>query len=185
VLKKVIKYTNVFTDEEVEETFYFHLSKAELIELEMSTPGGLSESLKRIVASEDGKQIIAEFKNIILMAYGVRSEDGRFFKKNQEVRDEFQSSEAYSVLFFELVTDTDAAIDFITGVVPAGLAEEAAEIARKETHPELAEVPQEDEGAEDPKPEPGEVAVDEADKNVVHAPEAGYHKIDETGKGDN
>jgi hypothetical protein len=142
VLKKTIKYTD-FNGQEVEEDLYFHLSKAELVELEMSTKGGLSESLKRIVASEDGKKIIAEFKNIILSSYGQRSDDGHFFKKNQELRDEFQSSEAYSTLFMELVTNTDAAIEFITGIVPAGLAEEAAEIARKEMQPELAAVPDE------------------------------------------
>lgn len=178
MLRKIIKYTDLFTNKEVEETFYFHLSKAELVELEMSTEGGLSESLKRIVESEDGKQIIAEFKNIILMAYGQRSEDGRFFKKTQELRDEFASSEAYSALFMEMVTDTNAGIEFITGVVPAGLAEEAAEIARKEAQPELAVVPQADENPPKPdedNPQPGVVA------STVRSVEEG----NDEGKGDN
>jgi hypothetical protein len=160
VLKKVIKYQNLFTDDEVEETFYFHLSKAELVELEMSTEGGLSESLKRIVAAEDGKQIIAEFKNIILRAYGVRSDDGRFFKKTQELRDEFESSEAYSALFMELVTQTESAVEFITSVVPAGLAAEAAEIARAETQPEVSLVPPPDESG-DESPEVRQMVSDE------------------------
>lgn len=132
MLKKTIKYTD-FNDQEVEEDFYFHLSKAELVELELSTQGGLSESLKQIVASEDGKRIIEEFKKIILTSYGKRSEDGRRFIKNQELRDEFESTEAYSALFMELVTDTQAAIEFINGIIPAGLAEEAAAITNAET----------------------------------------------------
>jgi hypothetical protein len=128
VLKKTITYTD-FNGDEVSEDFFFHLSKAELVELELSHKGGLSESLQRIIDAEDGKAIIQEFKNIILSAYGKRSDDGKRFIKNQQLREEFESTEAYSSLFMELVTDTDAAIEFINGVIPAGMAEEAAKLA--------------------------------------------------------
>jgi hypothetical protein len=134
VLKKTITYED-FNGETVSEDFFFHLSKAELVELEMSQDGGLSAALTRIVAAEDSKSIIAEFKKIILRAYGKRSDDGRRFIKNQELRDEFESTEAYSVLFMELVTNTDAAIEFINGVIPAGMAEEAAQVASGEEKP--------------------------------------------------
>ena len=127
MLKKTITYKD-FNEQEVSEDFFFHLSKAELVELEMSHDGGLSDSLKRIVEAEDGKGIIAEFKNIILSAYGVRSSDGRRFTKNQQLREEFESTEAYSELFMELVTNTDSAIEFINGVIPQGMAEEAAKL---------------------------------------------------------
>lgn len=123
MLKKTVTYKD-FNDEEVTEELFFHLSKAELIELEMSHSGGLSEALKRIIAAEDGKAIIAEFKNIILGAYGKKSPDGRRFIKNQAIREEFESSEAYSTLFMELVTDTQAAIDFINGIVPRDMVEQ-------------------------------------------------------------
>jgi len=126
VLKKTIKYVD-FNGDEVSEDFFFHLSKAELVELEMSHEGGLSESLKRIVEAEDNKSIIKEFKNIIMSSYGKRSHDGKRFIKNQDVREEFASTEAYSALFMELVTDTNAAVEFINGVIPAGMAEEAAQ----------------------------------------------------------
>lgn len=127
MLKKTITYED-FNGETVSEDFFFHLSKAELVELEMSHQGGLSESLQRIIEAEDGKGIIAEFKNIILSAYGKRSEDGRRFVKNQQLREEFESTEAYSTLFMELVTETDKAIEFINGVIPKGMAEEAAKV---------------------------------------------------------
>jgi len=142
VLKKTITYED-FNGEEVSEDFFFHLSKAELVELEVSHKDGLSAALERIVAAEDGKSIIAEFKNIILGSYGKRSDDGRRFVKNQEIRDEFESSEAYSVLFMEILTDTNSAVEFINGVVPKNLAEEAAKITRAE----ISAVP-------DPEPEP-------------------------------
>lgn len=128
MLKKTITFTNL-DGEEVSDDFYFHISKAELIEMEMSHNGGLSEWLTKVVADEDGKSIISEFKKIILSAYGERSPDGRRFIKNQELRDEFEQTDAYSVLFVELVTNTDAAIEFVNGVMPQGLVEEAAKIA--------------------------------------------------------
>lgn len=128
MLKKTITYED-FNGEKVSEDFFFHLSKAELVELELSHKDGLSESLQRIVAAEDGKGIVKEFKNIILTSYGHRSEDGRRFVKNKELREEFESTEAYSTLFMELVTDADAAVEFINGIIPAGMAEEAAKLA--------------------------------------------------------
>lgn len=128
MLKKTITYED-FNEEQVSEDFFFHLSKAELVELELSHEGGLSESLQRIIDAEDGRGIVAEFKNIILTAYGKRSTDGKRFIKNQQIREEFESTEAYSALFMELITDTDAAIEFINGVIPQGMAEEAAKIA--------------------------------------------------------
>jgi len=128
VLKKTITYEN-FDGETVSEDFFFHLSKAELVELEMSHKDGLSATLERIIAAEDNPGIIKEFKNIILTSYGKRSDDGRRFIKNQELRDEFVSTEAYSALFMELVTNTDAAIEFVNGIIPQGMSEEAAKAA--------------------------------------------------------
>jgi hypothetical protein len=127
VLKKTITFVD-FNGEEVSEDFFFHLSKAELIELEMSQQGGLSQWLQNVVAAEDGKAIITEFKKIILSSYGKRSLDGSRFIKTQEFRDEFESSEAYSVLFVELVTDADAAAAFVNGIIPTGMAEDAARV---------------------------------------------------------
>jgi hypothetical protein len=141
LLKKTITYKD-FNDEEVSEDFYFHLSRAELVELEMSHRGGLSVSLERIIASEDNKSIINEFKNIILSSYGKRSDDGKRFTKNQELRDEFASTEAYSTLFMELVTDVNAATEFINGIMPAGLVEETQQAM--EQRGELTEVPKPD-----------------------------------------
>lgn len=162
MLKKTIKYTN-FNDEEVEEDFYFHLSKAELIEMEVSHEGGFKQWLETIVAAEDGKEIISEFKKIILAAYGKRSEDGRQFIKNQALRDEFESSEAYSELFMELVTDSEAGATFVNGVIPKGLAEEIEKISNKETDPKFTVVPEN-------KPEPeiiSKVAVEEMSKEEL------------------
>jgi len=141
MLKKTISYTD-FNGDEVSEDFFFHQSKAELIELEVSHEGGLEEAIKRIVKAEDGKAIIAEFKNIILSSYGQRSLDGKRFIKNQTIRDEFESTEAYSTLFMELVTDAQAAATFIQGVIPQDMAAEAAKVAA--SAPVLVQMPAEE-----------------------------------------
>lgn len=145
MLKKTITYKD-FNDNEVSEDHFFHLSQAELVELEMSHEGGLSETLQKIIEAEDGKAIIAEFKNIILSSYGKKSEDGRRFVKNQQLREEFESSEAYSTLFMELVTETDKAIEFVNGIVPGDLTERVGKL----TAADLSVVPKPEE--EPPKP---------------------------------
>lgn len=100
------------------EGFYFNLTEAEVTEMELSVDGGLVEMINRITAAKDGKQIIALFKDIVLRAYGEKSADGRRFVKNQEIRDAFAQTQAYSDLFMELATDAKKAAEFVNGIVP-------------------------------------------------------------------
>ena len=117
MLKKTITYTD-YNGTTRKEDFYFNLTQAEVTELEVSVEGGLVEMINRIVAAQNGKVIIETFKDIILRAYGEKSPDGRRFIKNQEVRDAFAQTEAYSNLFMELATDAKAASEFVNGIVP-------------------------------------------------------------------
>ena len=116
MLKKTITYTD-YNGSERTEDFYFNLSKAEVMEMEMSTSGGLSGTIQRIVAAQDAPAIIKIFKDLILKAYGVKSPDGKRFIKSEELATEFSQTEAYSILFMELSTDADAASEFVTGIV--------------------------------------------------------------------
>lgn len=118
MVKKTIKYTD-FNGIERTEDFYFNLSKAELAELELSETGGFSAMIERIVKAEDSKAIIAVFKNLILLAYGEKSADGKKFVKSRELSEGFSQTNAYSELFMELATNTNAAIEFINGLPPA------------------------------------------------------------------
>lgn len=118
MLKKTIEYTD-YNGVERKEDFYFNLSKAEVMEMEMSTVGGLAEMIQRIVAAQDAPAIIKIFKDLILKAYGVKGPDGRQFIKSEQLRTEFEQTEAYSILFMELATDADKAAEFINGIVPA------------------------------------------------------------------
>lgn len=136
MLKKEITFTN-FNDETVTETHYFHLSKAELAELEMSHKGGMEKYLRAIVEAEDGPAIMEEFRKIILMSYGKKSPDGTKFTKNDQIREEFASSEAYSTLFMEIVLGgADAGAAFVNAVMPKGLKEDLAAMGMPERkHP--------------------------------------------------
>jgi len=75
--------------------------------------------LEKIVASQDTKRIIEVFKDLILKSYGEKSPDGKRFVKNQELRDAFSQTEAYSELFLELATNPEAAAAFVNGIVPS------------------------------------------------------------------
>ncbi len=126
MLKKTIKFTD-YNGVEREEPYYFNLSRAELMEMELGTSGGFAEMIQKVVAAQDIPTLIAVFKDLILKAYGEKSPDGkRFIKVDNGVRlaDAFAETEAYSTLFMELATDATAATDFINGIVPADMAEE-------------------------------------------------------------
>ena len=117
MLKKTITYVD-YNGAERTEDFYFNLSKAEVMEMEMSTSGGLAEMIKKIVAAQDAPAIIKIFKDLILKAYGEKSPDGKTFMKSEEISNAFSRTEAYSELLTELVSDADKASEFVNAIIP-------------------------------------------------------------------
>lgn len=127
MLKKTITY-NDYNGVERTEDFYFNLSKAELMEMEMSISGGLTEMIEKIVATKDAPAIIKIFKELVLKAYGEKSSDGkRFEKKNGALAEAFAETEAYSQIFMELATDADKAAEFVNGIMPSDVAKQLPE----------------------------------------------------------
>lgn len=124
MLAKTIKYTD-YNGVERKETHYFNYNKAEITEMELSTAGGLTEMIKKITEAQDGPSIMKLFKDIILGSYGVKSPDGKQFIKSDELSKQFSQTEAYSELFMELVTNADAAAEFVNGIVPKNAAKAA------------------------------------------------------------
>ena len=120
MVKKTIKYSD-YNGTEREEDFYFNLSKVELLEMEMSTEGGLENKIKNIVESNNKSEIVKYFKDIIKQSYGKKSEDGKRFIKDPKDFEEFAQTEAYVNLFMELATNSDAAANFVNGIIPQGL----------------------------------------------------------------
>ena len=101
-----------FTDydgNQVTENFEFNLSKAELVEMEAEYPGGMQAMIQRITKERDGKAIVS---------YGERSLDGRRFVKNDDMREKFSQTDAYSELFMELALNPDKTAEFINNIIP-------------------------------------------------------------------
>ena len=118
MVRKTIKYTDLFTDVEKEDDFYFNLTTAEVAKLGFSKTNDMQEMIRVVALKEDGKLIIDILEATILMAYGERSEDGKKFMKSEAIRNSFIGTDAYSKLFEELVQNPAAAEEFFSGILP-------------------------------------------------------------------
>ena len=117
MLVKTITYEDYNGNQRTED-FYFNISKAEVIEMELGVDGGLDARIKRLTQTMDGPEIMKLFKEIILKAYGVKSDDGKRIIKSEQLSTEFTQTEAYSELLMELCTDPEKAADFIKQILP-------------------------------------------------------------------
>ena len=126
--KETITYEDYNGNERTED-FYFNLSKAEIMEMEMSTTGGMEQMINKIIAAQDTPAIIKVFKDLILKSYGEKSADGKRFIKNKELADEFTQTEAYSNLFMELSTDANAAAAFVNAIIPVDVSKQVMQEA--------------------------------------------------------
>lgn len=120
MLKKTITYTD-YNGVERTEDFYFHLSKAEITELELSTDGGYAEMINKIINAKNVPSIAKIFKDLIFKAYGEKSDDGKRFIKSEEMSTAFSQTEAYSNLYMELATSADLASEFVNGIIPTDM----------------------------------------------------------------
>lgn len=122
MLKKTIKYTD-YNGVERTEDFYFNLTMAELTKMNLGITGGLANLLKQIIMAQDTPAIISLIEDLLQRSYGVKTNDGKGFRKTKESLDDFMSTEAYSILFMELATDDVKAANFVKGIIPADLAQ--------------------------------------------------------------
>lgn len=119
MVKKTITYIDYDGTERTED-FYFNLSEAEITEMQLSVEGGMRGYIEKIIAAKSQLELVKLFKDILLRSYGKKSLDGRLFVKNEANTAEFVASPAYSIIYMELVTDTEAATKFVNGLIPAG-----------------------------------------------------------------
>lgn len=121
MFKKTITYTD-YSDVVRTEDFFFNLTKAEVVELETRTKGGLQKMIQKIVGEQDYGKIVEIFKEIILRSYGEKSLDGKHFTKSKDLADAFSQTEAYSEMFMEMASNADVAAAFVNGIVPKDIA---------------------------------------------------------------
>ena len=126
MLKKMIPYKD-FDGNLRKENFYFNLTEAELLEMELGVTGGMRELLQTIIEKQDIPKLMGAFKEIILKAYGEKSPDGRVFNKSPELSKAFEHTNAYSVLYMSLLKDANTAAEFINGIMPENMRDKPAE----------------------------------------------------------
>lgn len=114
--KEIITYTD-YNNVTRTEDFFFNLNEAELTALQYGVDGGLKEMLERIVKSNDNKQIMACFHELIAKSYGEKSPDGRRFVKSKELSEAFMQTEAYNELMLRFMTDANYSAEFINDVL--------------------------------------------------------------------
>ena len=137
MIKKTVNYED-FDGNKRTEDLYFNLTKLEATEFALDLPDEITdevakegasaanmEAATRIVQKLGGKGIIDYIRKLVLKSYGVKSEDGKRFIKSEEISTEFSQTMAFDNLMMELLTDDNAASNFITAVIPSDLAEAA------------------------------------------------------------
>lgn len=117
MLKKTITYTDFNGDKRTED-FYFNMSKAELVNLDLECPGGLKAYADKMIRNGDRPEIVRLFKTIILGSYGEKDDTGRRFIKSDELSAAFEQTNAFSELYIEVLSDEKAMIDFVNGIIP-------------------------------------------------------------------
>ena len=148
MLVKKVKYKD-FDGTEVEEVVRLNLTNAELMRLDAKyeADGGFFRHLKKLITThKDGdpfyKPMLDAFETLILSAYGKKTEDGKFIKKEHGalLADEFESSEAYSVLFTEFLQADQAENErFLRAIFPP-ISDEDWEKGRDQVKKEIGKV---------------------------------------------
>lgn len=114
-----------WNDVERTEDFRFNLTKAALMEMQYEQEGGMREYLQKIIDAKDQKELMRMFKDLVLRAYGEKSDDGKYFIQNEDTKARFAATPVYSEIFMELSTDSDKASAFVNGIMPADISKEA------------------------------------------------------------
>ena len=109
MLTKTVTYTD-FNGKERKDVLHFNLTKSELVDMETETEGGMLNKIERLSSDDsDGVEIMKIFKNLLLRSYG---------EKSEEKSKAFTQTIAYDTFFMELVTNPEAAAEFINALIP-------------------------------------------------------------------
>ena len=121
-----------FDGDMVTETLWFHMNKVDLIELQQSEPGGFTDTLQAFMSRKpedwtmsDKVKLVDFFRTMVDKAYGVRSSDGKRFRKSPEILADFKDSIFYDEFVLSLLEDEEKSIKFFNGVMPKSLIEQA------------------------------------------------------------
>lgn len=120
MIKETIKYID-YNGNKREEDFYFNLSKADLLEMEIGEKEPLETILDKIIKEQDKSKIVEYFLKIVKKSYGVKSEDGKHFRKSEEIWNDFKDTEAYSEFISKITQNETNITNFINGIIPKNI----------------------------------------------------------------
>ena len=125
MFRKDITYTDYNGDKQTE-TCYFNLNRTELMDIALDLPEGIvepsdneKEASIHLVDKLGTKGIFNFIKDVVKKSYGIKSEDGRRFIKDDQITLEFTQTPMYDEIISEFTHDDKAASDFINNVIPA------------------------------------------------------------------
>lgn len=108
---KKIEYVDFNGNDRVE-NFYFHLSLPEVTRIEAEAGETLEKHINSLTVDGKVKDLLEFLEKVILTSYGIKTEDGRSFRKSYELREEFSNSPAYAEFFEKLLTEEGLAQKF-------------------------------------------------------------------------
>lgn len=132
MIKKIAKYED-FEGNQVTEELWFNLTQTELVTMSMDMPNDITDTIgdvdnidqeaasAKIVEKLGGKGVFEFIKDLLIKSYGIRTPDGKGFKKSKEIADNFACSLAFDAIFMELISDDQAAANFVNGVIPTSV----------------------------------------------------------------
>lgn len=129
MLKQDFTYEN-FDGVTETETLHFNLTKIELtenlhLEDEVRELDKMLTGPKRQLETGEIQRILDLVKELMRLSYGVRSEDGKRFIKSPQVWEEFTQTATYDAFLYSLFIQPEKAVEFIVGILPADLRQEA------------------------------------------------------------
>lgn len=126
VVIKDITYTDLNGNTQTERA-WFRLSALELNELNDMYDGKTDKLLDKAIKNKDTSFIAKYLKDVIVLAYGVKSEDGKKLVKTPEIREAFDGSLAFDEIYTELLLNQEEVERFIEGITPKEVMEQAKE----------------------------------------------------------
>ena len=117
MLIKTIEYVD-YDGNHQKDTCYFNMTKAEIAALQVRMDGKFIDYLKKLVDGEKVEELFNYFREIVLDSYGEKSLDGKHFYKNSKMREEFESSIAFSEFLTELLQDQKKVAAFTRAILP-------------------------------------------------------------------
>lgn len=121
---KITKKFENFDGVEQSEDFFFNMTESELIGRASSNHGDFITLMKKVFREKDQGKLLELFEELVLMAYGVKSADGKHFYKSEEIKNDLKSHAAFSDIYIALATNQAEATAFIKGIMPKKYADQ-------------------------------------------------------------